>query len=78
MSNDLDSSASDIIIDIELDEAEEIIKLRFKTSDRSIVIGFNIQEAQILSIMLHEKITEFIIKKMKLPDLFPPTPENIH
>lgn len=62
-------------INIELSDDNELITLEFKTDDRTISVGFNLQEAQLLSLVIGEKVSEALLKKMQL---FPHQSENLH
>jgi len=64
---------SDIEIKIYTDN--DLIILQFISEDRDIIVGFNLQEAQLLSLMIAEEVTAALLKKMQL---FPDSPENIH
>ena len=65
----------DLNISIDISEDNEILILNFETEDRCIKVGFSIQEAQLLSIMLGESVTSMLLNKMQL---FPHPSENIH
>jgi hypothetical protein len=70
-----ETGGTNINISIDISENNEILILNFKTEDRCIKVGFNIQEAQLLSIMLGESVTSMLLNKMQL---FPHPSENIH
>lgn len=66
---------NELNINIETDLEKELITLNFVSDDQHIAVGFNIQEAQLLAIILSETVTAMLIEKMQL---FPSLPENIH
>jgi N-methylhydantoinase B/oxoprolinase/acetone carboxylase alpha subunit len=69
----LDNGSLEISVDISQDD--ELITLNFKSTERHIAIGFNLQEAQLLSLVLAETVTAALIRKMKL---FPDPSKSLH
>lgn len=69
----MDRIESDIEIKIYSDG--DIISLQLVSDDRDIIIGFDVQEAQLLSIMLGEAVTTMLLEKL---ELLPASMEHIH
>ena len=52
----------DLEIEIDTDEQNKTITLKFQSKDREIIIGFAMEEAQQLSVALNEAVTLMLMK----------------
>lgn len=62
-------------ISVELSDDNELITVEFATDDKTISVGFNLQEAQLFSLAIGEKVTQALLNKMQL---FPHQSESTH
>ena len=62
-------------IEIDTDEKLQAITLTLNLDDKQIMIGLHLPEAQQLSTMLHEAVTNLMLTQLGLPPL---TPETRH
>ena len=69
------NDAEELDITFETSEDNELITINFKSEDQTIAVGFNLQEAQILNVVLGETIAAALIKKL---ELFTDPSEKIH
>ena len=60
-------------IEIDADEKGDHIVLTIKISGRTLILGLEIQEAQVLTSMLHEATTTLLLNKLGLPSKPPET-----
>lgn len=62
-------------LEIDTDEGYEFITLSMKSinPDRTIVVGFNVQEAQVLNSMLSDAIANLLLHKLGITPLPPET-----
>jgi hypothetical protein len=65
----------ELAVTIDTDDNYEIITISFVSQERNVSIGFGIQEAQLLSLMLGEAVTAALLNKMQL---FPDPSDKIH
>lgn len=61
----------DLELEIDTDENYEVITLSLKSENRTIVVGFNLHEAQLLSSMLNDAVTNLLLTKLGLAPLPP-------
>mgnify|MGYP000362645627 CR=1 FL=1 len=71
----VEKETPDLEVFIDIDENDENILVEFKTDERTIKIGFSLQEAQLFQHALGEKIGEVMLRKLQL---FPHQSENVH
>ena len=69
------NDAEELDITFETSEDNELITINFKSEDQTIAVGFNLQEAQILNVVLGETKAAALIKKL---ELFTDPSEKIH
>ena len=65
----------EIEIEVDASEDHESVVLTFKVESRTLVLGLDLGEAQLLSTMLNDAVTGLLLQKMGLP---PPIPETRH
>jgi hypothetical protein len=68
----------ELSLEIDTDEAYETIVLTLKSENRKIVIGFDLQEAQMLSSMLNDAVTNLLLSRLGLAPLPPGHQHNQH
>jgi hypothetical protein len=56
----------DVNVNIDIDNENKIIVLTFFAEDKQIRVGFNIQEAQLLQLMMGEAVTALLLDKMQI------------
>jgi hypothetical protein len=64
-----------LVIKLETSDDNETIILTFESEARKISLGLDLQEAQLLSLMLGEKVAAALLANM---DIFPTPSEKIH